>query len=544
MRYKAKPSTVRSTCIWIRIVHTNPHPLHKLFHLVEYDMEEGRKFWLYSIAILVVAAWLLLNLSTLHSFPYPSCDEAFFSEAAHNLLESGIVAHRSHLDYGLLDQTIVALGRIVIASIAASQSIFGVSLWSSRLPALLMGFLTSYLVYAAGKTLFTKTTGIYAGVLFALSWHTVYHSHFARPEIWLAGFATLTLLLAWRFNQKPNLQNGLLAGLVAALNVDIHLSGLSFSVAATLMILAQCFKNRQVKLVLYYMLGGVIGLLYWLAAHYLADPHTFTYQLFELYADQTVAGGSFWQRFADLGGLYWSEYVLRNNYLEAVPSTLLFAGLAYSIQDRRQPSRFLLSYFVISSLVFAAMTPVKRWYHMMLWVPMLTIMGAEFVNQLADWLEKQVKATYIQNKIHWILPLPMIIILLAGNVYLFIKFSNDDFGRYAERIIQATGDEGSILAPHQLWFYDPRDDFVASTAAIFLLAEEQKTEMTESDAERLYRDADPDYVVLTPAWLCLDNEWAGFEVVEQTIQANCTVIRDAGYFEDTVQPNTVLYECP
>ena len=236
--------------------------------------------------------------------------------------------------------------------------------------------------------------------------------------------------------------------------------------------------------------------------------------------------------------------MLRNHYLEVVPSTLLFAGLAYSIQDKRQPSRFLLSYFVISSIVFAVITPVKRWYHMMLWVPMLTIMGAEFMNRLAAWLERRVKAKYIQNKIRWILPLPVIVILLAGNIFLFIKFFNDDFGRYAERVIQATADDASMLAPHQLWFYDPRDDFVASTAAIFLLAEEQKTEMTAVDAERLYRDADPDYVVLTPAWLCLDHEWEGFEVVERTIQAHCTVIRDADYFEDTVQPDTVLYECP
>jgi 4-amino-4-deoxy-L-arabinose transferase-like glycosyltransferase len=507
-------------------------------------VEEGNKSWLHGVAILGVVLWLLLNLSTLHSYPYPSCDEAFFSEAAHSFLESGKVAIRSHLDYGSFDQTVVAVGRIVIVSIAAAQGTFGVSLWSSRLPALLMGLLASYLVYVAGKTLYTKTTGIYAGLLFAFSWHTVYHSHFARPEIWLTAFATLTLLLAWRFSQTPNLQNGLFAGLVAALNVDIHLSGLSFSVAATLIILAWCFKNRQVKPMLYYMLGGFIGLLYWLAAHYLVNPQTFTYQLFEIYADQTVSGISFWQRFADLGRLYWSEFVLRNHYLEVVPSTLLFAGLAYSIQDKRQPSRFLLSYFVISSIVFAVITPVKRWYHMMLWVPMLTIMGAEFMNRLAAWLERRVKAKYIQNKIRWILPLPVIVILLAGNIFLFIKFFNDDFGRYAERVIQATADDASMLAPHQLWFYDPRDDFVASTAAIFLLAEEQKTEMTAVDAERLYRDADPDYVVLTPAWLCLDHKWEGFEVVERTIQAHCTVIRDADYFEDTVQPDTVLYECP
>ena len=175
---------------------------------------------------------------------------------------------------------------------------------------------------------------------------------------------------------------------------------------------------------------------------------------------------------------------------------------------------------------------------------MLTIMGAEFMNRLAAWLERRVKAKYIQNKIRWILPLPVIVILLAGNIFLFIKFFNDDFGRYAERVIQATADDASMLAPHQLWFYDPRDDFVASTAAIFLLAEEQKTEMTAVDAERLYRDADPDYVVLTPAWLCLDHKWEGFEVVERTIQAHCTAIRDADYFEDTVQPDTVLYECP
>jgi 4-amino-4-deoxy-L-arabinose transferase-like glycosyltransferase len=86
-------------------------------------------------------------------------------------------------------------------SIALFVPILGINEFSIRFPMALMSLLTIWITYLTGKKLYDKNTGVFAGMMMALSLQFTVNARYSSPEIPLTFFFSLTMywfLLAYR----------------------------------------------------------------------------------------------------------------------------------------------------------------------------------------------------------------------------------------------------------------------------------------------------------------------------------------------------------
>lgn len=80
----------------------------------------------------------------------------------------------------------------------------GVDEGMARLPSAIAGLLTLFVVYELGRRMFSKTTGLLAGLAAASSPMLVGAARFANPDALLNLFTALTMLMAWIAFHRPN----------------------------------------------------------------------------------------------------------------------------------------------------------------------------------------------------------------------------------------------------------------------------------------------------------------------------------------------------
>jgi len=100
--------------------------------------------------------------------------------------------------------------------VALSFKVFGLSVYAAKFPSALMGFLTVFLVYFLGKTLFNPNHAFLAAFILATTYPFFKYARHAMLDVTLAFFVTLAmtaLVLALRGNSKFFLLWGLAIGL-------------------------------------------------------------------------------------------------------------------------------------------------------------------------------------------------------------------------------------------------------------------------------------------------------------------------------------------
>ncbi|MEI7684277.1 MAG: glycosyltransferase family 39 protein [Planctomycetota bacterium] len=91
-------------------------------------------------------------------------------------------------------------------------SIGGVNETMGRLPSALAGLLTLFVVYELGRRMFSKSTGLLAGLAAATTPMLIGASRFANPDGLLNLFTATTMLLAWMNMNRPRLWTNVLLG--------------------------------------------------------------------------------------------------------------------------------------------------------------------------------------------------------------------------------------------------------------------------------------------------------------------------------------------
>lgn len=171
-------------------------------------------------AICVIGCMLVFSLSLLDCYPIANSDEATYCEPAWNLWTKGKIS-LSFLPPmgGFAESSLVQHGRILTAFRALIFGLFGVSLFTARIPCFLAGMGLLWLTYLfAFKVFKDQAIALFSAVNLALSHQFFFASHFARPDIFVALCAMGALLL---------IEKGFYfwAGLTAALAMDMHPSG-------------------------------------------------------------------------------------------------------------------------------------------------------------------------------------------------------------------------------------------------------------------------------------------------------------------------------
>lgn len=175
----------------------------------------------------VVTTWLALlafalcfRLSSPALFDDPN--DAQYAEVAREMVETGEWVS-PQLNYALF----LNKPPLLYWMIAASYELLGVGEFAARLPGTLITVVTLLLLYALGRELYDRTTGLLAVCLYASMWSTLLEARFVRPDSLLIA-ATIGALLSFRIASRREGKARLRAlyGLQCALAVGLLAKGM------------------------------------------------------------------------------------------------------------------------------------------------------------------------------------------------------------------------------------------------------------------------------------------------------------------------------
>lgn len=155
--------------------------------------EEFRLFFLILFSLTVFFSKLGLN-------GLANYDDCFYAEEAKEILKTGnwmILHYNGAAAYNNAP--------FFMWLLALSYKVFGLSVYAAKFPSALMGFLTVFLIYYLGKTLFDSTQGFLAAFILSTTYPFFKYARHSMLDVTLAFFVTLSmtaLVLALRKNPK------------------------------------------------------------------------------------------------------------------------------------------------------------------------------------------------------------------------------------------------------------------------------------------------------------------------------------------------------
>lgn len=212
------------------------------------------------ILILIVGFFLRLTISVQHSY---TNDEL----SAINRLR--FTSFSDLLEHGVKTGDMHPAG--VQVFLKAWSSMVGTSEFALRLPFVLAGVFSIFLVFAIGKKWFNRSTGLYAATLLALLYFPIINAELVRPY---SPGLMFTLLIVWFFDKvlfekKPKWKHAIALGICFALAMYTHyflfLFAAFIGVSGLLFLRKNNFK--------FYAVAGVIAVLLFLPHYGITHYH-------------------------------------------------------------------------------------------------------------------------------------------------------------------------------------------------------------------------------------------------------------------------------
>jgi Dolichyl-phosphate-mannose-protein mannosyltransferase len=125
--------------------------------------------------------------------------------------------------------------------------LFGASEFSVRSFSAIWGLIALGLVYAAGRSMFSREVGAAAALLWAFNPLIVIFSHTARMYAMFVAVALAHLVLLWRIRRKPDWAATLECGVMGAAAIYTHLAGLALIGADVAMLVRDWARGRAAK---------------------------------------------------------------------------------------------------------------------------------------------------------------------------------------------------------------------------------------------------------------------------------------------------------
>jgi hypothetical protein len=361
----------------------------------------------YALAVAALA-WLAVNLMTLTYWPKPHCDEATFARGGVETIQATL----THAPEDLQRVCNLKLyGRIMLFTegllMQVKRSAYVARLWG------LAGWLVAIgLSYWGGIVLASRRVGVWAAILMATSSLALFWGHQIRPEMWVGASSLLFLLDVWLVYKRDDPRLWVLIGLLGWLPMEFHLIGAYFSAAGWLIGLALIVKSRRWAGLGWLGLGFLGGAALYIGLRSLTYGPDFVREFV------TQPLGSMWYRapFKDVesGGLaghylsqldlldrlsrvprYWSNWY-SGEWLATIqwPQAVFFlAGLVIVAAFGTPSARTLLAYYTLSLLLFAVLHFNRAFYHSVMWLPQLNLLGCLGLNWLlvraGEWMGRR-----------------------------------------------------------------------------------------------------------------------------------------------------------
>lgn len=229
------------------------------------------------LAIILVVTYQLFSIGRIPAFP--TDDDGAYAAAGYQIWQTGKPGVSGYKDVAGMGRDIYVLGHIGAAAQGVIMRFFGVSVVTALLPSVLVGLVVLAMVFLLGRKLWSAKTGLIAALLLALSGVFFSATHSARPDLLVTLFLLVALWLTASAGERPNLKLAL-AGLVMGMSGDVHPNGFLLAPLplAFWILLQRPGWALLWRGVLFYGIGGVAGIIYWLATHYWPQPADFRRQ--------------------------------------------------------------------------------------------------------------------------------------------------------------------------------------------------------------------------------------------------------------------------
>ena len=284
----------------------------------------------------------------------------------------------------------------------ASYNAFGITEWSARFPAVLLGLGTVLLVYELGRRMFDAGTGLLAGIILASAIEFCKLSHAATPDAPLIFFTTLALYLFWRLHENGG--RHWFAPCAVAAGLAVLTKGPVGVALPGAVILGTFLWNREAKRLLdWRLLAGALAFLLVAAPWYglvIAETRG-AYLAF--FRNENA------NRFLNAMEGHRGPVVYYVGALVAffAPWSVFLGGsLWYAVKESSRPTRFLLVWFA-AYLVFFSVAATKLPNYIAPLYPAVALLTARF---LVRWREGAVAPAA------WVMPTASVGVGIVGVV--------------------------------------------------------------------------------------------------------------------------------
>ena len=492
----------------------------------------------------MLTAWLLFNFWSLETYLTPSCDEAFYSSISYTMLTRGQFGLPMFNNMVGFEKSYIGSGRLIAFGQAIVQLFFGPTLFSARLFSLLGASVLIGSVFALVSLLYNRTVAVWAALLTTVDWAVFMQSHYGRPDIWLSAATAFDFYLIFRLAQQASPSRALVTGFFVALLPDIHLNGIhsiiGLSAVATYLLL---FEARSWRLFILYGLGGGLGAAYFALAHLFPDPALAVNQ-YQLYFQPVYGGYSAPPLLARLGDLViwlFDHFVINFSGLSAILALAYLPGLVLAVARPERRASLLVLLFIVVSLASFSITGVKLDFYAVIWRPYMIVLGTVGLlwvldhPKLGKWLPPILKARLSYGLLGGLLG-----VLIAGNVYLAIKFSNTNYAAYTASLRQFIPAGSKVMADHFLW-YGLNDRQLTSTLYPLWTYPVFGHSVSRRDFVRQQIiDLAPDYVVLDSNLSCTN---AAYEESNLYINLVSHMCQPIGLVSGAWFDTSTVYQC-
>lgn len=317
------------------------------------------------------------------------------------------------------------------------------SLWLSRLMSLITGFGVCYLSYQTINYLKGKTVAVVSTFLLAFSVAFFYSAHMVRYEVFeaLLGFMAIYLVVK---NPERALWKPLVAGILAAVNMDVHQNAILYiGVLPVILIIQEGRTFLRSRLFWALAGGGVIGLGIFALMHFV--PYGETYfglnSFFYSHLNESVLAGGRWllslEKTFGIFLVNWSVMLL-----------LIPVALAGLLRGKSQADRILFWTAVVMLLEVYFIWPKKTPYYTILFAPVIYWV-------IADWMVNRVKKLWLKGIV---MSIVIATLFTTGQTVLAKDFGAEY--RNNQQSIQALVQQDDVVMGLQTyWPWLPKNEF-------------------------------------------------------------------------------------
>jgi len=504
------------------------------------------RYWRWPLlGSLALAAWILFNFWSLEDYVVPSCDEAFYSSAAHTTLTTGRFGLPIFHNMLGFEESYIGHGRLITFGQAIVQLFFGPTLFSARLFSLLGASVIVSSIFALASLLYNRRVAVWAALLTAVDWAVFMQSHYGRPDIWVAAAAVFDLYLVFRLARQPTSRRAFVTGFFVALLPDIHLNGLHAIVGLSVVTAYWLLVERRAwKQFLFYGLGGGLGAAYFALVHLFPDPALAVtqYQMYFRPVYGTYSASPLTTRLLDLAIWLFHSYATSFSGLSAVLALVYAPGIALAIAQPERKVSWLVLVFTLTSLAsFGIVNIFKLDYYAVIWRPALILLGVAGLlwgfdhPKLAEWLPP-----VLQRRVSLGLLGGLLGILIAGNVYLAVKFSNTNYADYVANLRQFIPAGSKVMADEFLWYGLNDHQFTTTIYPLWAYGPLGHNMPFRDFARQQIVEVAPGYIVLDPTLGCTST---AYDVSNMFVDLVSHMCRPVGSVPSASLGTSTVYCC-